>query len=228
MTRFKTKKQKKSRIEVYLIIIVILTIVLIRHYNYKISSKLTNIAESKIEEVTNLYIKKDIVPQNINLEELIKVHKNNAEEIISLDIDSNYANKLMIDVITKIQNNIFIMDFDDEFLKKKNKNVYLNIPLFITDNGSLFANLGPRIPIKLSFYEHAFGNIEVELVDYGINNCLIKVYLSVSLEQRLYIPYQEEKKYKDFSLLIGSKMIAGKVPSIYGGSIKKSGEIMSG
>lgn len=227
MTRFKTKKHKKSKIELYLIIIVIITFLLIRNYNNLISTKITDIAETKIEEVTNLYVKKDIVPQNINLEELIKIYQNDAGEILTVDIDSNYANKIMVDVITKIQNNIFTMDFEDELLQKKNSTIYLSIPLFMAYEGNLLANLGPKIPIKLSFYEHAFGNIEVELIDYGINNCLVKVFLSVSLEQRLYIPYDTDKRYKNFDLLIGSKIIPGKVPSIYGGSIMKSSEIIS-
>lgn len=227
MTRFKTRKHKKSKIEIYLIIIVLITFILIRKYNNLLSDKITDIAENKIEEVTNLYVKKDIVPQNIDIEELIKVYQNDAGEILSVDINSNYANKIMIDVITKIQNNIFMMDFDDELLKKKNDNIYLNIPLFMAYKGTLLSNIGPKVPIKLSFYEHAFGNIEVELIDYGINNCLLKIYLSVSLEQRIYIPYDSEKNYKNFDLLIGTKMITGRVPSIYGGSIMKSSEIIS-
>lgn len=227
MTRFKTKKHKKSRIEIYLIIIAFITFLLIRKYNDLLSNKITDITSNKIEEVTNLYVKKDIVPKNINLEDLIKVYQNDAGEILTVDIDSNYANKIMIDVITKIQNNIFAMDFEDELLKKKNDNIYLSIPLFMAYNGNLLSNLGPKVPIKLSFYEHSFGNIEVELTDYGINNCLVKVYLSVSLEQRIYIPYDTNKKYKNFDLLIGTKIITGKVPSIYGGRIMKSSEVIS-
>lgn len=227
MTRFKTKRQKRSKIEIYIVIILILTFFLIRKYNNLISNKIIDIAETKIEEITNIYVKKNIVPENIDIEGLIKVYQNDAGEILSVDIDSNYANSIMVDVITKIQNNIFTMDFEDELLKKKNDNVYLSIPLFMAYKGTLFSNLGPRIPIKLSFYEHAFGNIKVELTDYGINNCLVKVYLQVSLEQRIYIPYEQDKNYKNFDLLIGTKMITGKVPSIYGGSIMKSSEIIS-
>lgn len=227
MTRFKTKKHTRSKIEIYMVIIVIITFLLIRQYNNLLSNKIIDIAKNKIEEVTNLYVKKDIVPQNVNLEELIKVYKNDAGEILTVDIDSNYANHIMIDVITKIQNNIFTMEFEDELLKKKNNNVYLSVPLFMAHRGALISNFGPKVPIKLSFYEHAFGNIEVELTDYGINNCLVKVYLSVSLEQRIYIPYDTHKNYKDFSLLIGSKIMTGKVPSIYGGSLMKSSEIIS-
>lgn len=227
MTRFKTKKHTKGKIEIYLLIIAIIAFILIRQYNSLLSNKISNIAKNKIEEVTNLYVKKDIVPQNINLDELIKVYKNDAGEILTVDIDSNYANHIMVDVITKIQNNIFKMNFEDELLKKKNDNIYLSVPLFMAYKGTLLSNLGPKVPIKLSFYEHAFGNIEVELTDYGINNCLVKVYLSVSLEQKIYIPYDTDKSYKDFNLLIGTKIMTGKVPSIYGGSIMKSSEIIS-
>ncbi len=91
----------------------------------------------------------------------------------------------------------------------------------------LINNLGPKIPVKINFYEHAFGNIEVELEDYGINNAILKIFLEVTLEQKIYIPYKEEKLNKTFRLLIGSKVITGTVPSIYGGSLNKTSDNLS-
>ena len=227
MNRFKTKKVNKHKLELYIFIIIAITFLLIKQYNQLISNKIINIAETKIEEITNLYVKKDIVPQNVDANELIKIYTNDEGEILTVDIDSSYANKIMVEVIGKIQNNIFAMEFNDELLKKHNNTTYLSVPLFIAYDGTLLSSMGPKIPIKLSFYEHAFGNIDVELTNYGINNCLVKIYLSVSLEQKIYIPYKDEKNYKKFDLLIGSKIINGQVPTVYGGSLMKSSEIIT-
>lgn len=222
MKRFKTYRCKKKNYTKLLVGIILTTFFLINFYNKKIAPKVVDIAETKIEEVTNIYIKKNIVPKNVDLNELITLKKNGKEEIESVDINTNYANEIMINVITKIQNNIFAMKIDDKLLKKKDDNIYLLVPLFLAYDGVLFSNLGPKIPIKISFYEHAFGNIELELVDYGINNALLKVYLEVYLEQKLYIPYKKNNKTKSFRLLIGSKIVNGKVPQIYGGMYKNS------
>ena len=67
----------------------------------------------------------------------------------------------MVSVIKKIQNNIFELNINDSLLKKNRDITYLSVPLFLAYDGVLLSNLGPKVPIKLSFYEHAFGNIAV-------------------------------------------------------------------
>lgn len=222
MKRFKTKSVKVKHNELLILLIIIIILLLLKFYNKNITKKILDIASTKIEEVTNLYIKNNIVPESVDIEKLININKNAKGEILYVDIDTNYANQIMVSVIKKIQNNIFELDINDSLLKKHEGNAYLKVPLFLADDGALINNLGPKIPVKLNFYEHAFGNIEVELLDYGINNAMIKVYLEVILEQKIYIPYKEEKLNKKFSLLIGSKIITGTVPNIYGGAIHKS------
>lgn len=222
MKKFKTKSIKNSHKEILIIIISITTFIITSYYNKNISPKLLDIATTKIEEITNIYIKNNIVPTNVDIERLIKINKNSKDEILYVDIDTTYANEIMVGVVKKIQSNIFEFQVDDQMLKKHHNDIYINIPLLASNEGVLFQNLGPKIPVKLNFYEHAFGNINVELIDYGINNALIKIYLEVFLEQKMYLPYKEEKLTKNFSLLISSKIISGSVPSIYGGSINKS------
>lgn len=226
MKMFITRKRKKRRFELVLISIIFFTCLFINFYNKKISPKIINISETKLEEITNMYVKNNIVPDYIDLETLVKIDKNKKEEIVSLDIDTNYANQLMVETIKKIQGNIFNLEFKDEMLKKYKNNIYLEIPISLARDGAILSNLGPKIPIKISFYEHAFGNIAVELTDYGINNALLKVFLEVELEQKLYIPYKENKNKKVFRLLIASKIISGTVPGIYGAALSKNSEIL--
>lgn len=228
MKKFKTKSIKSSHKEILVIIISLTTILIINYYNKKISPKLIDIATTKIEEITNIYIKNNIVPSSVDVDKLIKINKNSKDEILYVDIDTTYANEIMVGVVKKIQANIFEFNVTDSLIKKNEDNTYIMIPLLVSNDGILFQNLGPKIPIKLNFYEHAFGNVNVELVDYGINNALIKIYLEVFLEQKLYLPYKEEKITKNFSLLISSKIINGSVPSIYGGAINKSSSTLPG
>lgn len=228
MKKFRTKSIKNSHKEIYIVIIILTIFFIIRYYNKNITPKLINIVNTKIEEITNIYIKNNIVPESVDVDRLIKINKNNKDEILYVDIDTTYANEIMVSVVKKIQSNIFEFNINDSLLKKNGNITYLNTPLLLSEEGALFQNLGPKIPIKVNFYEHAFGNINVELVDYGINNALIKIYLEVFLEQKLYLPYKEDKLTKNFSLLISSKIISGSVPSIYGGTINKSSSTLKG
>jgi len=221
MKKFKSKIRRKRH---YIYFIFIITMIFIIYYEYTLTPKIIDISTSKIEEITNIYVKNNIIPADISVDKLIIINKNNNDEILYVDIDSSYANDIMKEVVTNIQNNIFSLNIQDTYLKKNKEYTYVAIPISI-NNGGFFSNLGPKIPIRLSFYEHAFGNIDIELTDYGINNALVKVILSINLEMKLYIPFNEEKIYKKFELIIASKIINGIVPNIYGGSYKTSSPI---
>lgn len=234
MKRFKTKKHTNQKIEIILICIIALTIFFLYYYNKNLSPKILNIAENKLEEISTLYIKRDITPKNAELDRLIKTFKNDKDEILTVDVDMDYAYEIMLEILKKIQNNIFQLEagnidsFDNaRELKSYHHNLYLEIPMGLAHEGLLFSNIGPKVPIKLSFYEHVLGTVESTITEYGINNALLKVYLTVSLEQKLIIPYKEQKYKRDFTLLLGSKVITGKVPNFYGGAIKTTSELIT-
>lgn len=216
-----------------LLFIIFVVILSLNYYNKNISPKILNIALSKLEEITTLYIKKDITPLNADLNRLVKTTQNSNEEIIIVDTDMDYAYDIMIDIIHKIQDNIMLLESGDisyfqnhRELNSYNGNIFLSIPLGLAYNGLLFSNMGPKIPIKISFYEHVLGTVETTITPYGINNALMKVYLTITLEQKLIIPYKEEKISRDYTLLLGSKIITGVVPEVYGGFLKNNSSII--
>lgn len=228
MKKFKCKKLTKSKIDLLLVCVLILTLIIMHFFNQNISPKIYNIALSKLDEINTLYIKKDILPKT-NIDELLIVNINSNEEIVFVDVDYNKAYELMKSIIVKIQDNLFLLEQGNienfknaRELKSYKGNLYLELPLGLAYDGLLFSNLGPKIPIKISLYEHVLGNIETEVKEYGINNALLNVTLTISLEQKLILPYQEEKIVRDYSLLLGSKVISGKVPSLYNGAYKSS------
>ncbi len=228
MKRFKCKRMTKSKIDMLLVCVLILTLIIMHFFNNKISPKVYNIALSKIDEINTLYIKKDILPKT-NIDELLIVNLNSNEEIVFVDVNYNKAYELMKNIIVKIQDNLFLLEQGkiDDFknareLKSHNGNLYLELPLGLAYDGLLFSNLGPKIPIKISLYEHVLGNIETEVKEYGINNAILNVTLTISLEQKMILPYQEKKVVQDFSLVLGTKVVNGKVPSLYNGAYKSS------
>lgn len=232
MKRFKSKKIKNNN-SLNIFMIIILSIIMINYYDKRISEKIVDIASSKLEEITTLYIKRDIVPTNIELNKLIDVITNENNEIIYIDIDMDYSRVLLIDIVSKIQNNILLLEkgaienFDNSNeVKSFKNNLYLEIPLQTYRKGVLLNSIGPKIPIKMSFYEHVLGNIDTKVEEYGINNAIIKVVFDIELEQKIILPYKEEKIKRNYSLVLGSKVIPGKVPSLYNGSYNKTSSIL--
>jgi sporulation protein YunB len=188
------------------------------YYNKKVSNAIIDVSSTKLEEVSNIYIKKNIIPTSFQLSDLLIINKNKNDEILYVEMDTEKANEIMIDVVTKIQDSIDELLFEDNLLKKYNDNVYIKIPLLL-NSGSLTSSLGPKVPIKIEFYEQVLANIDTEIVNYGINNALIKVYLTIDLEQKIYVPFKSEKFNRSYKLLLSSKIINGTVPDVLGGSI---------
>lgn len=209
-----------------LITIILLTIIITLLINVKTKNILLDIIETKMEEKTNILVKKDIVPKNVDISKLIKIVKNSKEEIVSTDIDMDYANAIMVDIVGKIQKNINAKGKNtDDFIKYK-ECVFIKIPIFINEWLPITSSLGPKIPIRIDFYEHSFGSIDLELVDYGINNALLKIYLNIEIEQKIYLPYKKRKFKKNYRMIIGAKIINGSVPSVYGGKMSLSSKII--
>lgn len=226
MKRFRVKNKHKVKLDVQLCLVMFLVFFLMFNYNKKISPKIVDIAFSKLEEITTLYIKKNIIPVNADLNKLINVTKNKNDEILMTDINYNYSYELMSEIVKKIQDSIFLLEqgniknfSNSRELKSFKNNLYLLIPLGMSSNGTLFSSLGPKIPVKVSFYEHVLGTIETTVQNYGINNAMIKVTLIIDLEQKMIVPYDIKKKNAQYKLELGSKLINGTVPSIYGGSL---------
>lgn len=231
MKRFKCKKINQHHVDFILVVIIIVTLIMLHFYNRNISPKIIDIAVSKTDEINTLLIKRDILPST-NIDDLLHITLNSKEEIIFIETDYNEAYRIMKEVVSKIQNNLLRLERGEieEFsnnreLHSYNNNLYLLIPLGYSLPGVLFSSIGPKIPIMISMYEHVLGNVETEVVDYGINNALLNVTLTITLEQKIIMPYKEEKITRDYKMVLGSKVINGKVPSIYNGSYKNMSSI---
>lgn len=227
MKRFISRKNNKEKIDLIIVVVLVITLTFLHYYNISLSKKVLNYADSKVEEVNNIYVKKDIIPNDMDLSKLVIIKLNKKEEIIYVDIDMKYANSLLMSVVNKIQNNLFNVDVNlFKNLYKHGEFYYFKMPLGLVFNGSIISSLGPKIPIKLDLYDHALGNIETEVIDYGMNNALLKVYLVISLEQKIFLPYNDKIINKEYTLLLGSKVILGKIPSIYGGKMSSNSAII--
>lgn len=233
MRMFKTKRKRIKVIEIYLTIIVVIVTLMLQSYNSKVSDKIIGISKDKLEEITTLYIKKNITPKGLEFNKLINVNINKDGEIIYVDIDNDYARNIMVDIVGKIQQNIFelekgnIKGFENNNeLKSYKGKLYIEVPMLISEKGVIFSNIGAKIPVKLSFYEHVLGNVDTKITEYGINNALVTVYMSITLEQKIIVPYLEEKIKHDYSIVLGSKIINGKVPSLYNGVMNKTSSVL--
>lgn len=104
--------------------------------------------------------------------------------------------------------------------KKIKNGILCDVSIGSIRESTLFANVGPTIPIKLLFNSELNSSIDVDVSEYGINNAIIKVYFKVNISEQINMPISSQRKKIPIKKLIAIDIINGKIPDYYTGLIK--------
>ena len=166
-----------------------------------------------------------------NLDEMIYITKNSSDDIQMIDFNSSYVNNILNTTTNKllsklddIGNNSFC---DNCNIYKYNDGIIYEVPLGLISNNIFISNLGPKIPLKLSIIGDIFSNINTVVKEYGINNALVEVSISISVNEKVVIPFLSESINIKTSIPISLKLIQGNIPIYYGNSFGKNSNILS-
>lgn len=211
-------RNKRINLKTYIlgsfILILFLLFIIIKIYIKNTSNNIAlysrELINHKIDKIINNSIN---YYNNINNEvNFFKIYYNDNNEIIYLDQDINstynYINSLLSYFNKKINN----------------KNIYIKVPYNFKQN-ILFYNFYPKINIKVNNIKSMVANIDTIVKEYGINNALIQNYINIEIKYVINGGLSlKETKYK-YKYLLSSKIITGKVPSIYGKEYSSSSNI---
>ena len=232
--------KRKINIKLYnFLLVIIVTVILlsflfIHYYNKRISNKIISIAQIKINEYSN-----DIIMDSFNkqildeheINNIIKISKNKSDEIIAVDFDLKKAYLVSMNVSKNIRdslNNLEKQNLKEEFLDYYQKDGFvLLLPIGLASKNIYFSNLGPRIPVRIKFVGNLTTGLQTKIKEYGVNNSLIEVYLKVSLNEEIIVPYSSKKINKSCEILLSSQVIEGIVPSIYNGLLEKDSSLIN-
>lgn len=211
-----------SNIFVLIFLVFITDLILFNIFGNKLSSNISKMTKVKIEEISKYYMNSVIKKYlNIDTSNYIKLNfvNNNIE---SIDINNNESNKLLKNVIDDLESvvrdieNGNINDYSNLEFIFGDKCLILLVPLGTAFNNSLLYDIGPKIPVKVSFLENVDAYLDVSVEEYGINNALIKLYININMEQVIEMPIDKDRTIIEYRFLIASKLVNGIVPSIYG------------
>lgn len=232
--------KRKINIKLYnFLLVIIVTVILlsflfIHYYNKRISNKIISIAQIKINEYSN-----DIIMDSFNkqildeheINNIIKISKNKSDEIIAVDFDLKKAYLVSMNVSKNIRdslNNLEKQNLEEEFLDYYQKDGFvLLLPIGLASKNIYFSNLGPRIPVRIKFVGNLTTGLQTKIKEYGVNNSLIEVYLKVSLNEEIIVPYSSKKINNSCEILLSSQVIEGIVPSIYNGLLEKNSSLIN-
>lgn len=204
----------------------------------KVNPILLNYLNLEVERITSNVIDStvnDVLAQGLT-QELFIVSKNTNNEIEMIDYNSQEVNALLSDINQKVYLKLKkleegdVKEFDlsssllgDGFQSVEN-GIVCEIPFgSLTGNGFL-SNLGPVIPIKMSFLGHVSSSLRTKVTSYGINNLYLEVYVDAEVKERISLPSSSKDVTIHMDAPLSIKIISGSVPDYYGGIVGKNSE----
>ena len=173
-------------------------------------------AERLVNNIVTKVINEEIKNTNIDYNSYNMSKLNEIESII----DERILNEL-VNIDDGILNDFFVSKRVKKGRFRKIKNgILCDISIGSIRGSTLFANVGPTIPIKLLFSSGLNSTIDIDVQEYGINNVIIKVYFNVTIREQITMPISSKKKKIHIKKIIGIDIIKGEIPDYYTGLIK--------
>ena len=228
------KKKKKNNVMFILISIfvflIVSTFIFINYYSNKALPLLVSYAEAEAKKLIILVINKAVTKQisNVDTNDIFEVTYNNNGEVILVDFNSKRTSIALSTITSLVEINLRAIEegridmielpdnsleaFDTDLLEK---GIILEVPLGVISNSALLANIGPKVPVKLSLIGDVSSGFSTEVEEYGINNALITLKIDVEVNAKVVLPFVSDDMNISASIPIAMKVIQGKIPEYY-------------
>ncbi|MBR2833535.1 MAG: sporulation protein YunB [Bacilli bacterium] len=240
MKKIKLKKRinKLNLLSISLVLIIICISLIFKFINIKASPIIMDYATLEAKKLSSIIINKAIskhITEKVSAEELFEITKDSNGEIKSIDYNSAIINKFLTETTNSVQINlqniekgeIEGLEFSDAILvdydqKKLEKGIIYEISSGVLLGNPILANVGPKIPVKISLVGDAISNITTDIKNYGINNALIEVNVNIKMNEKIILPFYSELITVETKVPIAIKIITGSVPKYYGGALSQT------
>ena len=192
----------------------------INYFRNKLGKGLIKCAEDEVEKITtivmnnclNKYIK------NNNEEDLLNYNTKNAN-IMTTTITKMLENDLAYMVKGEFNKiNLDLKNISEDYYTKINDGVIFYVSTGSATGNSLLANIGPKIPLKLSLVENVSTNLSTKITEYGINNAMIEVFINLKANITINMPFLSKRITVKNRIPIDIHLIQGSIPSYYLGT----------
>lgn len=229
----------RDRISIIIMLVCITILIIFKIINQKMIPILVNYAEIETERIAMAVINKSILKYTTNegLEDLIITNTNENNEIVSVDFNAVNVNNILYSITNSIEQDLILLDkgkFDElnipisnVYEKSDISGIVYYIPFGVVTGASIIADIGPKIPVKNKIVGSVYSNIKTEVIEYGINNAMIKIYIEVEVNEQVILPFTSKKVNVKSELPVFIKLVQGKIPSVYGGILTATSPLVS-
>lgn len=208
--RWRSRSTKKGKRKAFFIALVISFLFFIQSFVYidrNLWPPLMNLAKVRVKQIATESINNAIserISQGTDLEKLIDWKMDRNGKINGFMLNYSEHMKIRSQAVETVQSAL-----------KGLEEIPEHIPLGQAMDSAIIASFGPKIPIKLV----PAGSVKVDLStrqqNAGINMILVEVFIKITAEVSIIIPFDSEPEVVDTEIPISYVLVVGDVPMYY-------------
>lgn len=220
---------KKKIIFVYFTLIVF-TILSVSMFGKLIDDKMSDYVTEEVNKVSKILIRKileDNFWDDITLDDLFVVNKNESGEIDLIDLKTKKVNEILgksnsiilyyfnefdkgnVELINKYS------DVFNQYMVGKKSGLYINVPLGIAFSNPILFSVGPSIPVKILLSGQIETKILTNVRQYGINSILFEISIEINVYEKIIFPFSNRYVKVELEVPLIVELISGKIPENY-------------
>lgn len=198
-----------------------------------IRKPLMDIAEIKTEEYATRTINSAVRSiEKISFDDLIDIQMDSNGNVATLGWNAANVNRVLRKATERAEyflygiNHTGELELDDpdvdeiEFSESladlgKRDTTVVEIPIGQATGNTILANLGPKIPVHFEIVGSLESDVVHELKEFGINASLFEIYIPVTVNVQIVIPFSTTTAEISTKVFIDSRVIMGDVPKFY-------------
>lgn len=198
-----------------------------------INPPLMAIAEEKTTEFATRTINAAVKStESMTFEDLVSMSMDNSGNVAQLGWNSSIVNRVLRQSTEKAEYFLYGMnkgetlDTDDPELDPiqygdtpaelaDQDPTVVEIPIGQATGSTILANLGPKIPVHFEIVGSIQSDIMYEMREFGINASLFEIYVPVTVNTQIVVPFTTSTKVISTKVFIDSRVIMGDVPEFY-------------
>lgn len=196
--------------------------------NEGLKPTLMSYAESQTRKIATLVISNAInkkIASVIDLDEIIE--ETNGTSSSNVKFNAEIVNRVKAETTQLVQKNLkiaergnleeleLLTDIDIETEEKDSEGIVYYVPLGQATNNALLGNLGPQIPVRFTAIGDVRSDVKARIEDFGINNAYIQVYIHITVNVQIIIPFATEVATISEDVPVAMYLMEGNVPQFY-------------
>lgn len=205
-----------------MVIVIVFSFILIIIVNIKLKGALDNYINIESERIVSHVINQSIKDINFPSNYYLKNNDGNISYNFSnINIYKEELTKRIQNYFSLIESGdyskypLYTLQYNKSKYNKIRKGYLCEMSFNALFNSVIFANVGPTIPVKLSFVGNVSVNLDVKTKEYGINNAIVEIYADVDIINKISMPIVQKKINVSVKEPIVVDIVKGNIPDYY-------------